>query len=122
MIDVSDILNDADVCSSFTIQRQTGVFALGGFTLNPPQTIPAFGAVRNTSGKELDMVPEGDRNKELLTFRSVTQMFETNAQNSQVSDVLIWPAVGGDQYSVLAVKNYSEQGQWYAVATRTEGD
>jgi hypothetical protein len=121
VIQVDEILNDADVCSAFLIQRVTGQFAIGGWQANPVQNIPSFGAVRNSTGKEIAMLPEADQVSELLTFRSVNQMFVTNEANSETSDLLTWPYPGGDQYRVLLVKNYSEQGFWLALATRMAG-
>jgi hypothetical protein len=117
MIDVSEIVNDTDVCSNFTILRQSGQFAAGGWQANPPQQIIALGAVRNTSGRELEMIPPGDRVHEMLTFRSATQMYVTNT--SGTSDVLQYQ---DSYFRVLAVKNYSDQGVWVAIAARKEGD
>lgn len=114
MIDVSEMLNDPDLCESFTITRTTGTFQIGGWVKNIPQQIQAYGAVRNTSGKELDMIPEADRVKNTLTFRSVTPMFETSEANGMISDVL---AFHGEQYRILAVKDYSSQGYYLAIAT-----
>jgi hypothetical protein len=120
VIDVSEVLNDADVSSAFIINRTTGQFGPGGWQAKgPPQMIQAFGAARNTSGKELEMVPEGDRVSEMITFRSATQMYVTNASGSATSDVLTWL---GDNYRVYVVKNYSEQGYFLAIAARTAGE
>jgi hypothetical protein len=119
VIDVSEVLSDADVSSAFIINRTTGQFGPGGWQTNQTQQINAFGAVRNTSGKELDMVPEGDRVNEMITFRSATQMYETNYAGSATSDVLTWL---GDNYRVYVVKNYSEQGYYLAIAARKSGE
>jgi len=118
MIDVSEVLNDPDVCSVFTIQRNPGTYAIGGWQAGQPVTIQAYGAVRNTSGKEVEMVNEGDRVREMMTFRSTTPMYVTSSVQGATSDVLTWQ---GDQYRVLAVKNYSEQGYYLAVAGRMLG-
>ena len=114
MIDVSELLNDPDLCESFMITRTTGTFQIGGWVKSVPQVIQAYGAVRNTSGKELEMIPEADRVKNSLTFRSITPMFITSEANSQISDVL---SFHGEQYRVLAVKDYSSQGYYLAIAT-----
>lgn len=118
-IDVSDIVNDSDLGSNFVIQRSTGSFQFGGWQPDAPQNIQAFGPVRNTSGKELKMVPEGDQASELLTFHSTTRMFITSATGNQTSDVLQWQ---NDLYRVITVKNYSEQGYWLAIASRIAGN
>jgi hypothetical protein len=119
MIDISEILNDQDVCSDFQIIRTKGKFAAGGWQSDPSVTIQSFGAVRNTAGKELDMVPEADRTRELLTFRTVDQIFVTGEVNSEISDILLFQ---GASYRVLTANNYSEQGYWLAIATRMAGN
>lgn len=118
MIEVSELLNDPDLCESFTITRTTGTFQIGGWQKNVPQVIQAYGAVRNTSGKELEMVPEADRIKNTLTFRTVFPLYTTNEQLGQVSDVLTFH---GEDYRILAVKDYSQQGYFLAIATIMKG-
>ena len=61
----------------------------------------------------------GDRVNEMITFRSATQMYETNYAGSATSDVLTWL---GDNYRVYVVKNYSEQGYYLAIAARKSGE
>jgi len=114
VIEVDDIVNDPDLSESFTITRTTGTYQIGGWVKNVPQVIQAYGAVRNTSGKEIEMVPEADRIKNTLTFRSTVPMFETNEANNEISDILTFH---GDDYRILAVKDYSSQGYYLAVAT-----
>lgn len=118
MIDVSEVVSDPDLCSSFTILRTTGTFEAGGWVPNTPTVISAFGAVRNTSGKEVDMIPEADRIHESITIRTVTQIFETSEDLSQTSDIFQWQ---GDKYRLMNVKNYSEQGYWFALGVRMAG-
>ena len=122
MIEVYEILQDFDLCSSFTIIRTTGSFVGGGWQPNAPKTIPALGAVRNVGGKQLEQLPEEDRNGEILSFRSLTQMFTTTTNNAdgnmQTSDVLLYQ---GSHYRVISSKNYIEQGYWLAMASRMEG-
>lgn len=113
MIDVSEILNDPDMCEGFTILRPSGQFVAGGYQQNVPQSISSFGAIRNTSGAELDMVPEGDRNRELISIRTTTQVFETN--KGQTSDMVLYHNF---QYRVVTVKDYSSQGYWFAIAAK----
>jgi hypothetical protein len=123
MIDVSELLNDPDLCSEFTIERPTGKFAMGGWQAGDPEIIPAYGAVRNLSGNEIQQLPEADRVLDVLSVRSVTPMNGSttgNADgNAQTSDIIIW---NGSRYRVVRTRDYSEQGYYYAEASRMEGN
>jgi hypothetical protein len=115
---MTDVLSDADVCSPFTIQRNPGQFSGGGWQAYTPQIIRAFGAVRNATGRELEMVPEADRVHESMSFRSTTPMYMTDEAMGITADILTW---NGEQYRVVLSKNYSEQGYYFAIARRTAG-
>lgn len=119
-IDLSNVVTSPDLdAQPFTINRTTGAFAQGGWQANAPTAIPAFGVISTATAKDLDMVPEGDRVRESLVFYNVQQIFVTNAQNSQISDVLVWKGV---QYRVYFVADYSTYGFWKAIACRKLGD
>lgn len=116
MIDVSDVVNDPDLCSNFQILQMFGKFTPDGWTITQSTLVNTFGAVRNMSGKDLEMIPEADRVREAVSFRTTTALYETNETSSnRISDILIWQ---GNQYKILTVKNYSEQGYWLAIAHR----
>jgi hypothetical protein len=115
---IGSVVGNPDICSSFTILRTTGQFAPDGWQPNAPTFISAYGAVRNVSGKEISMLPEADRVHEAVTVRTTTQLFVTNEDNDQVSDVLQWQ---GAKYRLLNVRNYSEQGYWFAMGVRMAG-
>ncbi len=119
MINVGDLVIDPDLCSNFTILRTTGSFKLGGWVKDPVVTIASYGAVRNSNGKELEMLPEADRPKNALTFRTAFPLYVTTEQGSMLSDILVFH---GEQHRILTVKDYSEQGYWFAMAVRMEGN
>lgn len=118
IINVADLLNDPDLCEPFTITRNPGQFAAGGWQGSGPTTFNAYGAVRNATGKELDMVPEGDRVHEMISFRSVTPMYMTDEAQSITSDILTWH---GQKYRVVFSKDYTSQGYTLAIAARMLG-
>ena len=119
MINVSDIVIDPDLASAFTIERTTGQFAIGGWAKNTPTFIESTGDVRNTSGKELEMIPEADRPKNALTVRTLSPLYVTSEQNYMTSDIIIFH---GERHRIITVKDYDEQGYWYAVAVRMAGN
>lgn len=118
MIDLSDIVNDSDLGSEFIIERSTGDWASGGWTVKNVTNLVAFGPVRTTAGKEIEQLPEADRIGELRTFRACQPMYVTAAQGMQTSDVLIW---GGDRWRVINAKNYASTGYYFAIASRQAG-
>ena len=60
-MDLSQAVNDPDMAELFTIVRTSGAFAAGGWQPGTPQNIQGYGVVSIASGKDLEMVPEGDR-------------------------------------------------------------
>ena len=118
MIEVIEVLNDPDLCSSWTVQRNYGQYAAGGWQTTKVTTIQAYGAVRNLQGRQIEMVPEADRVHELMTFRSTTPMYVTDAAQGITSDIITWQ---GSQYRVSAVKQYQEQGYVLAIGARLAG-
>jgi hypothetical protein len=119
VINVADIVEDPDLASSFTIQRTTGSFQIGGWQKNAPTFIQALGDVRNTGGKELDMLPEADRPKNALSFRTTFPLYVTTEMDYLMSDILIFH---GEHYRVLTTRDYSEQGYFFAIGERMEGN
>lgn len=114
-IDVSDICNDSDLAFAFTIQRSTGSFQLGGY-VSTPTPIPMWGPVQPSSEKEISMVPEGDRTTGMYTFWSTLPILTTN-QNG-VADTILWD---GNNYRILAIMPWIENGYYLGVGARMTG-
>ena len=116
MIDVSEIVSDPDFAQPFTINRQTGVFVLGGYTTTSTP-IPAGGVITVASERDLDQVPEGDRVRGAMLFYSHSQMNVT--PESGTSDTI---TLRGDSYRVVKVWPYADYGFWKALGVRMTGD
>lgn len=116
MINLAEVLSDPDLCSPFQIIQQYGAFAAGGWQVQQALTINAYGAVRNTSGRELTINPEFDWVTEVLSFRSATEIYVTHEDYpNRISDILVYQ---GNQFRVLKVQNYTDQGFSLAYAAR----
>lgn len=119
MIDVSEILNDPDICQEFTILRSTdGKFVMGGWE-DKTQQIPGYGAITVASSKQLEMLPEGDRPSGAMAFYSTQELFTTHVDPKPgTSDILLWR---GEKYRIMQVKPWIDFGYWLAIATRISG-
>ena len=116
--DLSEVADDSEMAESWSIIRSAGAFGAGGW-IQQSTTIPAYGVVTVAEAKDLEMVPEGDRVTEIRAFYTTQQLFVTNAQNNQTSDVLVWQ---GTKYRIIKEPDYNNRGYWKALATRMLGD
>lgn len=120
MIDVSDILEDPDLCQDFTVYRSSGAFAAGGWVEGEPAQVPFSGVITVASAKELAQVPEGDRVQGSMAFRSSQPIYVTrNGEFKGTSDRIMWR---GEPYRVVQVLPYADYGYWKAIGARMEGD
>jgi hypothetical protein len=119
---LQDAVTNPDLSEAFLIIRSVGVFAVGGWQDTKTQ-IAAYGTVSVATQRELDSIPEADRVHAARVFHSTTAMYVTNASRADgtrgTSDLLAWR---GDQYRILAVRNYSQRGYFSAIAARMAGD
>jgi hypothetical protein len=117
--ELQEVTDDPDLAEPFTISRQTGVFAEGGWQTTP-QDIQVFGVVTVATQKELQMIPEGDRVSGARMFFCSQAMYVTNEENGITSDILIWNT---HKYRVAAVGQFQNRGGfYYAIAQRMAGN
>lgn len=101
---------------AYIVERSTqGAFVLGGYK-DTKQFIPNFGIIQQADGKDISMIPEGDRVDGMISFWSVYQLFESNAKG--VSDIICWH---GARYRIMKVADRSDFGYYKAIATRLPG-
>lgn len=117
-VNLSEILEDPDLCGAFTITRNPGMFGAGGWEPGSVQMINAFGAVRNATQEDMRIVPEGDRVEQMISIRSVFEMHVTSEDLGITADIITWLGV---KFRVVARKIYAEQGYTFAVASRMQG-
>lgn len=115
---LQDSVSNPDIAEPFTILRNMGVFGEGGWVASTPEVITVYGTVSVAGQRELQVLPEADRSNESRVFHSVTPMFVTDGDRSGTSDILVWR---GENYRVLAVRNYDQRGYWAAIGVRTLG-
>lgn len=119
MINVGEIINDPDLCQSFTVSRSSGQFGAGGWMENAPTSLTLLGVITPSTADELQQVPEGDRVTGAMTFYSTVILFETHDDSqSGTSDILTWR---GQKYRIVRVFPYEDYGYNKAVAVRMQG-
>ncbi len=116
MIDVSELINDPDFASDFTVYRKTGEFIEGGYS-QTETAIPMTGVVIPSSPDELAMVPEGDRVTGANTFYATEALYRT--REGGTSDEILW---NGERYRVVHVWDRSANGFYKAMAARMAGN
>lgn len=122
MIDISELMSDADFCQPFTIVRSTGAFVAGVWQ-DISTNVNSYGAMQPAGDREINMVPEGDRVTGMVALWSSQPLYTTGTNGgsdptAHISDVVVWH---GQNYRVLAVRPWYDNGYWKAVATRMAG-
>jgi hypothetical protein len=116
MIDVSEILNDPDLCEPFTALRSTDGTWQAGVFVQTPIEVALYGPVQVADANTLQQVPEADRAVGARVFWSVSPIYETHAGDTPgTSDLLIHC---GTKYKVTKVWNWPGYCKAYAVRTK----
>jgi hypothetical protein len=131
--DLSAVIDDGVLSESFTIQRSTGSFQVGGWVTSSVN-IPGWGVVSVATEEDLLMIPEGDRVTGIMVFHTSTRIYETQLDTFQpgivppgnlsnnplqrVSDIMVW---NFQTWRVLAVGPYPNRTYWRALAVRLAG-
>lgn len=110
-LDVSDVLDDPDFMTSFTVRRTTQTVNSYGETVETTTTSTQTGVVFPTSGKELLRNSDGENiGGDVMV---VTKYLLTSGQDNVEADIVIW---GGHEWTVMRTKDYSEYGQGFIQA------
>jgi hypothetical protein len=116
-----DAVTNADLAQPFTILRNVGQFAAGGWQ-STQTVISAYGTVTVAEDIYLEMIPEADRVHGAMLFISTTPIYQTSELRedgtSGTSDLLVH---AGKKFRVLKVGPYLNRGFNYAVGVRMLG-
>lgn len=100
--------------STYTVVRQDkGVYdANGKFVPAPTTTISVLASVQPLRGKDLQNLPEGLRNEDLLKVYTTTEL---RVAGDYAPDAIM---VDGQAYEVQTVERWGEFGYWKAIARK----
>jgi hypothetical protein len=119
MIDVSDVVNDPDFATAFTIQRSAGSFVDGVWNPGTPTNVAMWGSIQPASDKEVSALPEGDQISAAIKVYSTQPIYTTAANPAGVSDIVVW---NNEQYRVLKLLPWQGNGYYRAIAARMAGN
>lgn len=113
MIDVSELIDDPDFASEFTVFRDSGSFVEGEWVKNAPSQLPMIGVVQPATSEDmLRFLPEGERQKNVIRIWCRQKIQMANGKDEQ-SDVVVWNC---DYHRVAYSKPWGKNGYWFAIA------
>ena len=118
MIDVSELMNDPDLCQSFSILRGFGGSFTGGVWAQNVTNVLGYGVISVATPDDLLQLADADRVTGMMVFHSAQPMYETSENREATSDILVWR---GENYRVKNVFIYADYGFWKAFAVRMQG-
>jgi len=127
MINVSRLMSDPAFATHYTVVRQSGKWVEGRFVLGEPAALQFYGPVQPATNKELDQMPEGDRQRGTMKFfcKPPNRLYVTDENlatcEGNVSDEIIYD---GQRYKIFAVKEWGRNGYYraFAYSYQREGD
>lgn len=112
MIDVSELMTDPDFAREITVQRPTLTVANEGQASYTYETTKMLGIVQPASMREVEMLPEGDRLKDVISVWSACLLKATNADDAE-ADIIV---VGTHHYRVIKSESWPENGYYRVFA------
>lgn len=117
MINLGELIHDPDFCDTFVIIRHTESTWEKGRQEIKTKRIMVEGIVAPANSRDLETLPEGDRNSGMKAFYADKPFHITDTQ--KMSDVCIFR---GHKYKLLQVFDYSSNGYYKAIGTLTEDE
>jgi len=104
MLDVSALLDDQAFCTPFTVVRKRESVNDKGRAVYEEGHSPMTGTVQPATARELDRLPEGERDKETLTIYTREPLHVGNLADGTAADCVLY---NGARYTVAAVETWS---------------
>lgn len=119
LADLSDVV--AEFAAPRTVTRASSASsydANGRPVAGGTTTITVNASVQPTSGRDLQLLPEGERTKESLTFFATSELRTSDPETGTPADRV---AYGSKNYEIQSVQDWSElAGYWRAVGMKVE--
>jgi hypothetical protein len=117
LVNVSRLMNDPAFASHYTVIRQGAKWDGIRFVVGEPETLQYYGPVQPATKKELEQLPEGDRQSGMVKFfckpPQTLNITSENGEQANVSDEIIYR---GQRYKIIAVMDWMPHGYIRAFA------
>ncbi len=123
MINLAAVIHSPMLSQSITIKRSSGIWEEGEFVSDgySPETLIMRGIVTVASPRDLQVVPEGDRQSGAIKVLTTERLYVTGETdcNSNFSDIIVWR---GEEYRIHSVTPDADYGFYRTIATRVLGE
>lgn len=114
MINVGRIVNSPRLSQSFTAYRKSGSW-VGGRWTGTETAITLRGVITVADSDDLEMIPEGDRQKGAIAVYSSSQLMITNDVGT--SDEIEWRS---NRWRAMQMSPYADYGYYKAIAVKMD--
>jgi hypothetical protein len=111
-VDISEMMLDPELTETFTVRRPTGSYDGHGQWRATYADTAVVGIAQPMSPREVEMLPEGSRIDNMMSFWSAVEM-KTADGNRAEADVIVYQ---GASYKVVKVNPWGPSGYWKAMA------
>lgn len=120
MINLSSVIHSSRLSQDYTILRSSGVWENGEFIKNGiPSTLQFHGIITVATERDLQKVPEGNRQTGAMKILSTEPIYVTGQlEENGFSDVLVW---NNEKYQIVAVFPDKDYGFYRGICTRLSG-
>lgn len=110
-LDVSDILDDPDFATSFTVKRNVATTGANGRATYTATETPTTGVVTSDAGQNLSRT--ADARNAVGRIMIHTKFFLYSGEDATEADIIVWR---GREWTIIVVNDYSEYGLGFVSA------
>ena len=116
MINVSRVVTSPMLSQTVQVQRTgKGTWVDGVYNAGEAETLSFKGIVTKASSRDMEQVPEGDRQKGSIRVLATVPLYITGETGSNLSDIVVYK---GERYKVQSVTHDGDYGFYRAICTR----
>ncbi len=116
MINVSRVVTSPMLSQTVQVQRTgKGTWVDGVYNAGEAETLSFKGIVTQASSRDMEQVPEGDRQKGSIRVLATVPLYITGETGSNFSDIVVYK---GERYKVQSVTHDGDYGFYRAICTR----
>lgn len=114
-IQVSEAI-DSDTAEKISVERYSGSFVDGNYVKSgKPIRFNTLASVQQPTPKEIQNLPEGERDKDIKKFISLKPVRTSSDRDSTLPDIVIYKSV---KYKIIMSGNWDSYGHTTAFGTR----